>query len=188
MGLTISNDPAQVWNVAVITLVALVYVFLIQRLKSGKGDRDWWFERVAQVAVLLPHRRDELRRFYWLSLTAGVVEEVLWRGYLIWYFSLVMPLWVAVVVSSVLFGLGHAYQGIKNVPSVVLLGAVFAWLYVSTGSLLLAVVFHALFDALQGRFLYEVVGETGILRVHKRGQTDDRDRDAGGIPEAGLLR
>ena len=159
VGITLSSDLSQLWSGAAITLVALVYVWLILRLKSGKGDRDWWYERLAHFALLLPQRRDELHRFYWLSVTAGVVEELLWRGYLIWYLSLVMPVWAAAAVSSLLFGLGHAYQGLKNVPSVFLLGAVFAWLYLSTGSLLLAVVVHALFDVLQGRLLHEVVGE-----------------------------
>ena len=54
----------------------------------------------------------EMRRFTWLGITAGIVEELIFRGYLVWYFSSFVPLWAAIVITAVAFGIGHAYQGI----------------------------------------------------------------------------
>jgi membrane protease YdiL (CAAX protease family) len=79
------------------------------------------------------------------------VEETLWRGYMFWYLGHLMPLWAAAIVTSVVFGFGHIYQGIANVPKIILVGGVFAGLYLLTGSLWLPILLHAVFDAVQGR-------------------------------------
>ena len=157
IGIAVTSDPLQWWILAGIALVSTSYLILIWRLRTGRSDRQAWLEKMSNVEVLLPQKRDELPRFYALSVTAGIVEELLWRGMLIWYLQFAMPLWIAVLLSSVLFGLAHAYQGLKSMPAIVIVGFVFALIYVSTGSLLLAIVFHAVFDALQGRLAYEVL-------------------------------
>ena len=69
-----------------------------------------------------------------------------------------MPVWAAAVVSSVIFGFGHAYQGIANVPKIALVGGVFAALYLLTGSVWLPMLLHAIFDAVQGRAASRVLG------------------------------
>ena len=66
---------------------------------------------------------NELARFYGLSITAGIVEEVLWRGFLIWYLSQFMPVWGAALISTIGFGLAHAYQGLRQVPQITIVGA-----------------------------------------------------------------
>ena len=35
------------------------------------------------------------------SVTAGVVEEALWRGFMIWYLAHVMPVWAAGITATV---------------------------------------------------------------------------------------
>ena len=46
-------------------------------------------------------------------MTAGVCEELVYRGFMIAYFSaaLGVSFWVAAVLSSVAFGIAHFYQG-----------------------------------------------------------------------------
>jgi len=46
-------------------------------------------------------------------LRAGVCEEVIFRGYSIAYLMAVLgaPFWVAAVLSSIVFGFAHVYQG-----------------------------------------------------------------------------
>ena len=43
---------------------------------------------------------DELRRFGWVAVTAGVCEEILYRGLLMGALSAVIGIWPAVAVSS----------------------------------------------------------------------------------------
>ena len=78
---------------------------------------------------------------------------------MLWYLGHFMPLWAAVILSSISFGLAHAYQGAANVPRSALIGIVFALVYVLTGSLLIPILLHALADALQGRAVYRLLWE-----------------------------
>ena len=70
-----------------------------------------------------------------LSITAGVVEEIVYRGFVLWYLANFMPLWAALLLSSVFFGLGHSYQGKSGALRTGLVGLVFAILYVMSGSI-----------------------------------------------------
>ena len=64
-------------------------------------------EQLRAIAPILPTSALELRLFTALSLTAGICEEILFRGYLIWYIGIAG----AVTLSSIVFGIGHIYQG-----------------------------------------------------------------------------
>ena len=48
----------------------------------------------ALTVHFLPRDDRELRAFVGLSATAGIVEEIIYRGFLIWCLALLMPLLV----------------------------------------------------------------------------------------------
>jgi membrane protease YdiL (CAAX protease family) len=123
----------------------------LDRVKSGFGA----------LFLLVPRNGSELARFNVLSVTAGIVEETLWRGFLIWYLGQFMPVWAAAIISAIGFGVAHGYQGLANIPRVTLVGAVFASLFVLTGSLWLPIILHAAVDLLQGRLAYDVLRRIG---------------------------
>lgn len=112
------------------------------------GDR--FLVRLLKMAgALLPGTPVERCHFAAISLGAGITEELLFRGFLIWYlgfyFSRLTSLEL-IVISSVLFGVCHLYQGVLGVIGTGVIGAVFASLYLTTGSLLLPATVHALVD------------------------------------------
>lgn len=111
------------------------------RTRAGKAAK--------RLSYLLPSSLDE-RRWWWLvCLTAGICEEVLYRGFLLHYFHST-PLhltWMwALIISSLIFGVGHLYQGIAGSVQTVVLGFLLGALFLITGSLLLPIVLHALLD------------------------------------------
>ena len=63
-------------------------------------------EQLRAVEPILPKGAAELRWFTALSLTAGICEEILFRGYLIWYLDSYIGLVGAVILSSIAFGSG----------------------------------------------------------------------------------
>jgi len=142
-----------------LTLVAIVFMALQLRQlgsadsKTAEGLRC----QLGKLEFIFPRNNNQLTRFYTLSVTAGIVEEAIWRGFMFWYLGHVMPLWAAALVSSVGFGLAHVYQGAANVPKVILIGTVFAGLYLLTGSIWLPMVLHAVFDIVQGRAVYGIL-------------------------------
>jgi uncharacterized protein len=104
---------------------------------------------LARVSFLLPRTRAE--RCWWiaLSVTAGVCEEIVFRGFLLHYLATHAPqigITGAAVLSSIAFGLGHLYQGLRSAALTALVGAALAAAYLVTGTLWTPIVLHALLD------------------------------------------
>lgn len=84
-----------------------------------------------------------------LALTAGICEELVYRGALLHIVERVLPgtsLVLAAAIAVGLFGIAHAYQGVKGVVGTTVLGAVFMAVFLGSGRLLPAMVLHALVD------------------------------------------
>lgn len=147
---------------AVLTIAGILALYGQRRHFLGDGPKglEKFRAHLGDLDIFLPRNGNELGRFYGLSLTAGIVEEVLWRGFMIWYLALFMPVWAAAVVSSIGFGIAHAYQGIKNMPQITLVGGAFALLFILSGSLWLPMIMHAAVDMFQGRLAYDVISRT----------------------------
>ena len=106
------------------------------RIKMGGPD----------VEKLSPHTRAELGFWVALSLSAGFCEEFIFRGYLIWVFQPVLGLWGAAAFSVVVFGVAHAYQGVKGILTTGFVGSLLTLVVLIAGSLWPAIALHALTD------------------------------------------
>ena len=93
-----------------------------------------------------PRSPRENRLFILVSITAGVCEEILYRGLLLAVLIPLVGTWPAVLLTSVVFGLGHTYQGTKGVVKTGLVGLVMALLTVFSGSLFIAKMFARQFQ------------------------------------------
>lgn len=102
---------------------------------------------------LLPQTRRERALFVGVSLTAGICEEFIYRGFLLSALQYSTPLPVALVLSSGAFGVAHAYQQPLGAVRAALLGALLAVPVLVTGSLLPSMLAHALIDILSGLWL-----------------------------------
>jgi membrane protease YdiL (CAAX protease family) len=144
-----------------IGLTAACFIYLTMQLRQAMNPNAEDLQNLrsqhGRLEALFPRNGNELGRFYLLSLTAGIVEETLWRGFMIWALSQVMPLWMAATISVVGFGICHAYQGMANVPMVTLVGAILTVLFLLTGSLLLPMILHAGVDMMMGRSVFEML-------------------------------
>lgn len=146
------------WLVAVLVAGASIALALSTR-SVRQLDQDARAEHRVSFGDLghfLPQDDRDLRSFYGISVTAGIVEEIVFRGFVLWYLSLMMPLWAAVLVSSVAFGLGHSYQGLGGMFRTGLVGLVLGVFYIVSGSIWLPIVAHVLLDWLQGRQIREI--------------------------------
>lgn len=98
-----------------------------------------------EIGLLVPE--DALGRVVWVavSFTAGFCEEIAFRGYLMTRLRILLKLngWlIPVLVSSVAFGVCHAYQGWPGLIVITTYGAMFALLYIRTGSLWPCIIAH----------------------------------------------
>jgi len=105
----------------------------------------------ALAARLFPRSGREMALFILLSLTAGACEEFLFRGFVM--AALVragLDGWLVVLLSSVMFGVAHLYQGKGGSVGTGILGTLFAVVRIICGNLLPAVVWHSVLDIVAG--------------------------------------
>ncbi|WP_405227149.1 CPBP family intramembrane glutamic endopeptidase [Lentisalinibacter sediminis] len=150
--------------------------------RADAADRRRYREQLAELGHMMPRDGREYGAFVALSITAGVVEETLFRGWLIWYLQAWMPLTAAVLVSSLLFGLAHVYQGPAGIAKTGVMGLLLALLYLLSGSLWLPIVAHAMVDVLQGATMMELYRRPSADDDDDRGDGDDHEPPAATIP------
>lgn len=102
------------------------------------------------VARRAPHTRAELTWWMALSVSAGICEEFIFRGYLIWVLQRPLGLWFAAAASLVVFAAAHAYQGAKGVVATGVVGGLFTLIVLVFGSLVPAIAMHMLVDSGEG--------------------------------------
>lgn len=146
------------WAGTAMLLLMTGLLLLSWRAATGASEEARAKQRggLGRLAKYLPQTVPELRSFFGVSITAGIVEEIVYRGFVIWYLGQFMPLWAAVILSSVVFGLAHGYQGANGILRVALIGLAFGIYYVVTGSIWLPILAHILLDALQGATIHEI--------------------------------
>ncbi|WP_031168136.1 CPBP family intramembrane glutamic endopeptidase [Streptosporangium roseum] len=122
------------------TAVVLVFKWLAAQGKFVPGQQA--------VSHLLPRTTAERWYAAGLSVTAGITEEIVYRGLLIavGMGALGLSKEVAAVCALAVFVVGHLYQGWRGMLVVTLLGAALTSLYLRSGSLLLPILLHALID------------------------------------------
>lgn len=160
----------RLWASAILVLaVVALYSPTISKLRRVSAERKVVLRtRLESHAAMLPHTMGELAWFTALSVTAGVCEELIFRGYILWASQSILGLWPAVVLSCLVFALAHAYQGIGGIVKTGLLGAFFMASVLLLGSLLPAMVAHALIDIGQGAVAWLILRTSGLQHEQTR--------------------
>jgi membrane protease YdiL (CAAX protease family) len=94
-----------------------------------------------------------VERAWWIVVAAlaGVSEEITWRGVQLALLSnLTGHLWIAAMVCSISFGLGHFNQGWKSAAIIVCFALGFHALVWLSGSLYVAMAVHVAYDITAG--------------------------------------
>ena len=102
-----------------------------------------------KVLRMLPQGRRERLAFALLAITAGLTEELIWRGFGTILLQTLWPHWpqlLTIGVLAVAFGWAHLYQGGLGMLFTGLLGGLLAALYLASGSLWLPMLLHVLID------------------------------------------
>jgi len=90
--------------------------------------------KLTENTPFLPSDHRELAHFTFAAFTAGVCEEIIFRGFFINYllaFSghTIIGQWSAILLPALLFSVVHIYQGHKAVLKILLAGILFGLIY-----------------------------------------------------------
>jgi len=138
----------------VITAVGAALIVTLQWLnlrRMGRSTSPLRRPLQALAERILPQSTVELVPFFVLAITAGLCEEFLYRGFAMAVLSRPgLPTGVVILLSSILFGLAHLYQGRAGFVSTTLLGILFGISRVALGSLVPVAVWHVGVDLVAG--------------------------------------
>jgi membrane protease YdiL (CAAX protease family) len=147
------------WIAAFAVLAGLGY--LLGLVKPAQVE-----EAKKLASLLAPRSVAGLCMFILLSVVAGFVEEIIFRGYLQRQIgALAGNIWIGLVVSALIFGGGHGYEGTRRMVLIAVYGAMFGALALWRRSLRPGMMAHAWHDSFQGVLLF-VATRKGLVPMH----------------------
>jgi membrane protease YdiL (CAAX protease family) len=100
---------------------------------------------------ILPQSTVELLPYLALAITAGLCEEFLYRGFTMAALSQAgLQAWAVVLISSVLFGLAHSYQGRGGILMTLIIGTILGASRIAYDCLVPAIFWHSAVDVVAG--------------------------------------
>jgi uncharacterized protein len=105
----------------------------------------------AVTQKLAPGTGIEMILFLVLSISAGVCEELVFRGYLQQQFARMgQRAWIGVALSAMVFGGAHGYEGVAGILLITAYGAMFGVLALLRRGLRTGMIAHAWHDSVSG--------------------------------------
>lgn len=116
------------WYAAAYIVIALIIATPLRILRQRRIPKDDRRRLVGRVSPMYPATARERWLATGVAISAGVTEEIKYRGLFVAAGVGVvhLPLWAAVLASSVVFGFAHRYQGSRGMIGTGFLGLVFA--------------------------------------------------------------
>jgi len=127
------------------------------------------------LTELLPRTGTEKAIFVAVSLTAGICEELIFRGFLVAAFAAATgSLAIGVVIGAVVFGAMHFYQSAAGLLRATVLGAALTLPLLFAGSIFPAILAHVLIDLIGGLVVPRRSADRGAPLAHPGGNEETR--------------
>jgi membrane protease YdiL (CAAX protease family) len=146
------QPPHFAWQFAfgLIPLVAPLATTLV------RGQRVLNDDYARALRAIVPADLSQWILFVPLAASAGICEEFLYRGFALRELSAMSGnVAYGALLSSVAFGIGHAYQGRPGVIGATMTGLLYAVVYLATGSL---------YPCMLGHFMQDIAGAAVLSR------------------------
>ncbi len=136
-----------------VLILAVMVALTYPRWRRNVEDRE------RRLYFFMPRTRGEKATWVFISLLAGVSEEITYRGVVFILLSRLtgLPL-AAALIGSAIFAFCHYIQGWKSVLVIFAFALAFQAIFYLTGSLLAGMAVHFLYDVTAG-FMYSYFGE-----------------------------
>jgi len=149
-----------IWNPLVLYLtIALAGIYLLDVVVEYYQSRANPEEMIGNMKDIVPLTWREFGHFSFLAFSAGICEEIIFRGFLTTYLfhyasinglSDTAVLAIAVLAPALSFAASHAYQGIVSVLKIFVLAVLFGLIFLISESLLIVIIVHTVIDLVSG--------------------------------------
>jgi len=130
-------------------VVLAVGLWLVWLAIQIAWDRLFGSGNAVSINSLLPRQAVEMALWLVLSISAGVCEEVVFRGYFQKQFQAwTGRIWIALLLQALLFGISHGYQGVAASLKITIFGCLFGLCAWWRNSLRPGIIAHAVTDIL----------------------------------------
>ena len=165
--------------------IVFILIYLIDAIftLSTKKGIDETVENWKNRTPFLPTKIKELPEYFLMCFSAGVFEEIAYRGFLVtycWYLfdgSNYQQL-LAIAVPAFAFAVAHFYQGAKAVLKIFFLAMFFGYMFLLSGSLLMVMILHFLIDAIGGlltiKYMKEETTDASVEKIPADEQSNDQ--------------
>lgn len=127
-------------------------VWLVWLAINSVWNKFWGADPSVSIYAL-PRRPLDVLLWVAVSISAGISEEFAFRGYLQRQFgALTGSRWLGLVLQAVVFGIAHAYEGMRAAMQVVAFGLLFGLVALWRKSLRAGMIGHAWGDIMSGLF------------------------------------
>lgn len=115
--------------------------------------------RERKLHLFMPRTASERRLWVAVAVAAGVSEEVTYRGVMFAVLGgLTGSMLAAAILASLIFGISHVVQGWKSAAIITVIALLLHGLVALSGTLLLAIAIHSIYDIVAG-LAYGRMGE-----------------------------
>jgi uncharacterized protein len=139
----------------------LIVAVLLAMSGAGRGDISVSYAR--NIRPVIPNDAIDWVWFVGVAATAALCEEFLYRGYALNEIAMLTnSAFVGAVLSSIAFGLGHAYQGRIGIAGTAITGLLYSLLFLASGSLVPCMLAHFMQDMFGAALLARRLRPTAI--------------------------
>jgi len=166
MGFRLSIDVKnRALTFGMIAMLAVLYAgdLLYSILKWKKKSST--IDTLDDTTPFLPRKLREIPAYLVMCISAGVFEEIIYRGYMVTYFlpqynfRTGLPI-LAVTAPAFLFSLAHYYQGWQAVLKIFMLSLILGIIFLSGGSIWIVMIIHFIIDLLGGLVAMRLMKDT----------------------------
>ena len=130
-----------------------VGVWAVWMVVEKGWDRLLGASHAASIETYLPQRAVEILLWIGVSISAGICEEFVFRGYFQKQFeAFAHTRWIGLILQAVLFGISHGYQGVQACMQIAVFGGLYGLLALWRKSLRPGMIAHAGSNILSGIF------------------------------------
>ena len=164
LGLSLANPTRIAWLAVGLTGVFCAnQVFGLRKITQLPQRRRGSLFAISEK--IMPQTGRERLLYAALACTAGLSEEFIYRGFVFMAFvrmtvNYLPPNGIAAVLSSAWFAVAHVYQGRRGVITTFVVGLIFAFTRIWTGSLIPAIAAHIGMDLTIGIYASQLLRKT----------------------------